>query len=174
MRPPTQKARTRAHTHAHARTRTLASILTQSISPLRAYCAGMPKERHCPQTLLPQGPGTQGILAQKDLLDIVILFSKCTRILTFENFWTQGTLAQKDLPNHVLQVWKKRPIKVSKETYYSVNRDLLQCQQTCPAMSCRCVPQCVSLNLRPSMCVTQCVFPQCVSLNVCPLMWCVP
>jgi hypothetical protein len=46
---------------------------------------------------------------------------------------------------------QKKPISVSKETYYSVKRELLQCQKrpvtVSKEMSCRCVPQCVSLNI---------------------------
>ena len=96
-RPARTSMRSPPQRRAHARWQ----ATSNKASP-RSARTGMPKKRHGPQTLLPQGPGTQ------------------------------GTLAQKDLPHHVLQVCQ---------------RDLLQCQKTCLTMSCRCVPQCVSLNI---------------------------
>jgi hypothetical protein len=119
-RPARTSMRSPPQRRAHARWQA-----TSRKASHRSARTGMPKKRHGPQTLLPQGPGTQ------------------------------GTLAQKDLPHHVLQVCQKRPITVSKETHYSVKRDLLQCQKRPITVSKETLLQCQK----------RC--PAGVSLNVC-------
>jgi hypothetical protein len=98
-RPARTSMRSPPQRRAHARWQ----ATSNKASP-RSARTGMPKKRHGPQTLLPQGPGTQ------------------------------GTLAQKDLPHHVLQVCQrdllqcqKRPITVSKDLPHYV-------LQVCPSM----------------------------------------
>jgi hypothetical protein len=121
-RPARTSMRSPPQRRAHARWQA-----TSRKASHRSARTGMPKKRHGPQTLLPQGPGTQ------------------------------GTLAQKDLPHHVLQVCQKRPSTVSKEAYFSVKRDLLQCQKrviTVSKETCYSVKRDV-LQVCPSMCVTQ-------------------